>query len=287
MKKTLFTLTLLIAAGSLLFTSCKKTEDSPDNAVVPTLTTSAATAISGTKATSGGNISSDGGATITARGVCWSTGQTPTISDSKTSEGTGTGAFTSNITGLTSTTTFYVRAYATNSAGTAYGEAIHFTTTAPGIGDNFQGGKIAYILQSGDPGYIAGQTHGLIAAPSDQSAAIAWYNGSYIVTGATATALGTGNANTTAIVNAQGAGSYAAKLCSDLVLGGYSDWYLPSREELIKLYDNRVAIGGFSPLFYWCSTEKDVTYAYIIGFNGGYMDNNKNLTHPIRAIRTF
>ena len=98
--------------------------------------------------------------------------------------------------------------------------------TTPSIGDNFQGGKVAYIFVSGDPGYVVGETHGLIAAPSDQGTSIQWYNGS-TTTGAIATALGTGNANTTAIVTNQGAGSYAAKICSDLVLGGYSDWYLP------------------------------------------------------------
>jgi len=107
------------------------------------------------------------------------------------------------------------------------------------VGDSYQGGKVAYILVSGDPGYVAGQTHGLIAASSDQSTGIQWYNGSYTVTGATATALGTGNDNTVTIFNNQGAGNYAAKLCYDLVLGGYDDWFLPSKDELDKLYINK------------------------------------------------
>ena len=89
--------------------------------------------ITTTSAVSGGSISADGGGTIFASGVCWSTNQNPTTTDSKTSDGSGTGSFISNITGLTANTTYYVRAYATNSAGTAYGNQQYFTTVA-GIG---------------------------------------------------------------------------------------------------------------------------------------------------------
>lgn len=98
--------------------------------VVPTVTTAEVTSITSTTAVSGGAVSSDGGGTVTAKGVCWSTAVNPTISDSKTSDGTGTASFTSNITGLTAATTYHVRAYATNSAGTAYGNDISFTTSA-------------------------------------------------------------------------------------------------------------------------------------------------------------
>ena len=97
--------------------------------VVATLTTTAVTGITLTTAVSGGNITSDGGGTVTARGVCWALTATPTISSSKTSDGTGTGSFVSNLTGLLASRTYYVRAYATNSAGTAYGNEISFTTT--------------------------------------------------------------------------------------------------------------------------------------------------------------
>jgi len=91
------------------------------------LSTAAASNITGTSAVSGGNISSDGGAAITARGVCWSTSANPTIANSKTLDGTGTGAFTSSITGLTTGTKYYARAYATNSFGTTYGAEVSFT----------------------------------------------------------------------------------------------------------------------------------------------------------------
>jgi uncharacterized protein (TIGR02145 family) len=96
---------------------------------LPTVTTTAITAITQTNATSGGNVTSDGGAPVTARGVCWSTSPNPTIANSKTTNGTGTGSFTSSLTGLTANTPYYVRAYATNSAGTAYGNEVTFTTT--------------------------------------------------------------------------------------------------------------------------------------------------------------
>jgi hypothetical protein len=97
-------------------------------AATPTLTTTAVSSITETTAVSGGNVSNNGGLTLTARGVCWSTSANPTVANSKTVDGNGTGPFTSSITGLTGNTLYYVRAYATNSLGTAYGNQISFTT---------------------------------------------------------------------------------------------------------------------------------------------------------------
>jgi len=94
----------------------------------PVVTTADVSSISDTTGQSGGNITSDGGSPVTARGVCWSTDQNPTVSDSTTSDGSGTGSYTSNITGLSPGTTYYVRAYAINDAGTAYGNQVNFTT---------------------------------------------------------------------------------------------------------------------------------------------------------------
>jgi uncharacterized protein (TIGR02145 family) len=96
---------------------------------IPVISTTVISFTTQTTANSGGVISSDGGAPITARGVCWSTSPNPTTANSKTTDGTGTGSFTSSITGLTANTTYYVRAYATNSQGTAYGAQESFTTS--------------------------------------------------------------------------------------------------------------------------------------------------------------
>ncbi len=98
--------------------------------VVPTVSTTAASSITTNSAVSGGNVTADGGATVTARGVCYSTSQNPTTANATVASGSGTGSFTANITGLAANTTYYVRAYATNSAGTAYGSQISFTTLA-------------------------------------------------------------------------------------------------------------------------------------------------------------
>jgi len=97
-------------------------------AIAPTLTTTAASSVTKYAANTGGTIISNGGSTILASGICWSTTATPTISDSKTTDGTTSGTFTSSLTSLTAGTTYYVRAYATNAIGTGYGPNESFTT---------------------------------------------------------------------------------------------------------------------------------------------------------------
>ena len=111
--------------------------------VLPTLTTTTVSGITSNSASSGGIITNDGGGTITARGIVWSTTQNPTIAlSTKTTDGTGTGTFTSAIVGLTPNTTYYVRAYATNGAGTVYGSQLSFTTLTPNYAAMYPAGTV-------------------------------------------------------------------------------------------------------------------------------------------------
>ena len=141
-KYLLLLLTIVTSIFFLFLISCKKEQ----KISVPVLTTVTTSDITGTSAVSGGTITDDGGDQIIARGVCWSTNQEPTIDNNITSNGTGIGSYTSNINGLIDGTHYFVRAYATNRAGTGYGDQRNFTTSGNLIATDFF--PIAVWLQS-------------------------------------------------------------------------------------------------------------------------------------------
>jgi hypothetical protein len=253
----------VFTVGAFILSSCK--EDKPEPA---TLSTTEATEISANSAATGGNITLDGGADITSRGVCWDTTPNPTTAASKVQSGTGTGSFTVSITGLNAATTYYIRAFAINEAGTAYGNEISFTTLNPPPVPT-----------------ISFNSNTLWIYPTDNSVDVKWADDQFIITGATS--LIDGKANTTTIISVLGAGTYAAKICDDLEAFGHSDWYLPSRDELSAMEDNQTSIGNFdTEKGYWSSSEYADYYAFIVYFNNGmYVNTMKNNIHNVRCIR--
>jgi hypothetical protein len=145
------------------------------------------------------------------------------------------------------------------------------------IGQSYGGGIIFYVDGTGQ--------HGLIAAPSDQSSGV-W--GCAETSIATSTAIGTGQANTTAIVNGCTDTGIAAKICNDLDLNGYNDWFLPSKDELNQMYLHKAAIGGFADYGYWSSSEFSADNAWLQGFGDGSQPNiSKSSTFNVRAVRAF
>jgi len=265
---------------------CEKDQETP---IIqkPILNTTVVSDITQFSATCGGVIISDGGAPITTKGVCWFTSGNPTTSNFKTSDGTGTGIFTSNINNLFPGKVYHVRAYAINSEGISYGPDIKFTTissTSLSIGDTYQGGIIFYLH-----GAYPNQ-YGLVCANNDQGTSVPWFSDNYVYYGTTSTAIGSGKTNTSALVERLGDGFYAAKICDALVMDGYDDWFLPSRDELGLMFTNLKynGLGNFSNNSYWSSSECNYLEAYTQYFDSGHQScNNKYHSYSIRAVRIF
>lgn len=227
-----------------------------------------------------GEVVSSGDSFLRERGACVGTSPAPTFCIPGNLPVVGT--FATSIPTPALGAVYYARAYALTRAGKVYGQDIQFRAVFPG--SPFEGGVVFHVDPDG--------MHGLIAAPVNQSTFSQWWDsvnhGPAMSTGATGTAVGTGAANTTAIVTALGAGNYAAKLCADLDLDGFSDWYLPSKDELNLMYVNRDAIGNLNEAGYWSSSEEVGTIVWIQNLGSGDVSTTEStMNNAVRAIRAF
>lgn len=184
------------------------------------------------------------------------------------------------MTGLSPNTIYYVRAYTTNEAGTGYGNEISFNSGYV-MGSSQEGGLVFYNDGNG---------HGLVCAATDQGIHVTWGCEGTAISGADGTVIGTGAQNTIDIEIGCTTAGTAADICANLVLGGYSDWFLPSKDELNLMYVNlkTQSLGGFGTANYWSSSEDRNTYALYQAFHDGYQSyNNKNNIYYVRAVRAF
>ena len=223
----------------------------------PTVTTNTVSNISATSATCGGNVTSDGNSAVTAKGVCWSTSQNPTIANNKTNDGQGLGAFTSNITGLTTATSYYVRAYATNSNGTGYGEQRICKPSLDGSFTDSRDGKAYTTIEIGNQTWMA---ENLRYLPSIYGSS----NGSstqplYYVYGYEGT-------NVTASQATENYSKYGVLYNFEAAINACpSGWHLPDNEEWLQLCN---FLGGASTAAYKLKNQT--------GWNAGGGGNNSS-----------
>ena len=226
------------------------------------------------------------------RGVVYSTAPNPTVNAERIVIGSGVGTYDST-TDLSlnyphlfkPNTNYYVRAYAiTENNISAYGNEVSFTTLP--VGQTGSGGGIVFF----DKGNTIGGWRYLEVAPNDQSTGIQWGCSGTSIPG-TKLSIGSGEANTGLIVTGCKEASFAAKLCDNLTLGGQSDWFLPTIDEINLMYINLYlnGKGNFSTLnYYWTSGELDSSLARFFRF----IDRSraafpKSETLYVRAVRAF
>jgi hypothetical protein len=252
-----------------------------------TLTTDTIYSITPVSAEVGGNISSNGGAAITSRGICYSEMPNPTLADSFVTSGTGIGNFSAKLIELKSSTTYYVRAFATNTAGTAYGNQDTFQTdTSYTIGSLGPAGGIVFY----DKGYYSNGWRYLSSSIQDQSTGVQFGCYGTNIVGASGSGYGDGIQNTEDLLNNCSSSGIAASIAANFTYNGYSDWFLPGKSSL-ELMKSRIKwSANFSNAVYWSSTEASSTSGYGVNFYGSGTSaivNNKNISYRVRAIRAF
>jgi hypothetical protein len=247
----------------------------------------ASLSLSLSQATISGSILPSGGSVISERGFCYSySNPQPTVYDNLTSLGSSTGSFENDYSFYSmEDTVMYVRAFATNIEGITYSDVITYVRPSVYIGQELEGGIVFYIDETGE--------HGLVAALEDLGQ-FEWGCNGISISGIDGQAIGTGLQNTLEIVAGCSETPIAASEALAYESEGYSDWYIPSKDELQEMYNtignggSEGDIGGFGNGVYWSSSEFNNNYAWYVNFNDGVtFYSYKGYPYRVRVIRAF
>lgn len=250
-----------------------------------TFSNTAVSNVTTSKALATTQLSITGNLQVTEQGFVLSTSENPTVNDlKKKSDTLKTGVFSVQINALMPNTKYYARAYAIASDGkTYYGDGVTFDVKAIKLEDNYGGGIVVWLDATGQ--------HGIVAAQQGLNFSSVWgCKGIHVPN--TKAEIGSGQANTKAILETCSNSTKAAKFCDTLTHNGFSDWYLPSKDELSLLYEHRVAIGFSSTTERWSSTEgDDANSAWAQSFDpatgGAQVQLDKSSEHSVRPVRSF
>jgi hypothetical protein len=286
--------TPILPAGSITALNCGSATNNG------TLTSgTAASGVSSLVPYTGGNGGTHNGQTVNSTGV---SGLTATLAAGTFANGVGSLTYTISGTPSASGTA----SFALNIGGQSCNILLNVIPNNLSIGSNFGGGIVSYILQPGDIGYVPGETHGIIAAPFDQSSFSVWGCATFsstsncdwnttVVIGGTSAYIGSGQLNTNFIIAGCSTSGIAAQICDALVLNGYNDWYLPSIDEINTIYTN-LYLNGLTNMVsdvytYASSTEADQCAHWVlstyVAYGLGPTTWNKALGCHVRAIRSF
>ncbi len=277
LKTVLATLFIMVA-----IISCSKDSSKVGNAAGITFSNTSVSNVTTSKALASSQVTLTGSLQVQEQGFVLSTAQNPTVSDlKKKSDSLKTGVYVLQINNLEPGTTYYAKPYVITTDGTIYyGEAVTFNIKPIALEANFGGGIIVWLDPTGK--------HGIVAAQQGLNFASEWGCTGIDVPG-TKTEIGSGQENTRLILQTCSNTTKAAKFCDTLHHNGFSDWYLPSKDELALLYAHRKAI-GFNTVERWSSSQSDVNIAWAQSFDstaGAPVARDKSSVLGVRPVRSF
>ncbi len=271
----------LFVFSLILVISCGKDPKPNDSKI--TFSNTAVNNVTTSKALATSQLTVNGNLQVSEQGFVLDTLQNPTVTSiKKKSDSIKVGVYAVQINNLLPNSKYFAKPYAiTSDSKIFYGDEVSFNVRAIQLEDNFGGGIVVWLDASGK--------HGIVAAQQGLNFSSEWGCKGISVPG-TKTEIGSGQANTKAILQTCSNTTKAAKFCDTLTHNGFTDWYLPSKDELALLYEHRIAIGFNSIVERWSSSEADANSAWAQPFDPNANTPvllDKSTSHAVRPVRSF